>query len=101
MHWQNVLVNATPLQLARPMCSIACMKPRVGRRQRQIRRCFAAANGEPVRTAELMDWVYFGRDKLEYWRWTDVARSARRFGTNIRRGWWQANPELMARIRGE
>jgi hypothetical protein len=33
-------------------------------------------------------------------RWTDVARSARRFGVQVRKGWWQANPELMAQIRG-
>jgi hypothetical protein len=83
------------------MWSIACMKPRVGRRQRQIRRCFAAFNGDPVPTAELMTWCYVGRDKLERWRWTDVARSARKFGVNIKRGWWQANPELMRKIRGE
>jgi hypothetical protein len=78
------------------------MKPRVGRRQRQIRRCFIAANGEPVRTAVLMEWVYpHAMGKLECWRWPDVARSARRFGVNIRKGWWQANPELVRQIRGQ
>jgi hypothetical protein len=36
-----------------------------------------------------MNWVYRKRDvrELEYWRWTDVARSARKFGVNIKRGW--------------
>jgi hypothetical protein len=30
-----------------------------------------------------------------------VARSARRFGVNIRKGWWAPNAELMRQIRGE
>jgi hypothetical protein len=77
------------------------MKPRVGRRQRQIRRCLVAANGEPVRTSELMAWVYpHASGKLECWRWPDVARSARKFAINIRRGWWAPRPELLAQIKG-
>jgi hypothetical protein len=77
------------------------MRTCIGRRQRQIRRAFIASNGRPIRTAVLMEWVYPKGDKREYWRWKDVARSARRFGVSIRKGWWQANPELMRQIRGE
>jgi len=47
-----------------------------------------------------MAWCYPRRDRktLERWRWNDVARAAHRFGVNIKRGWWQANPELMRRL---
>jgi hypothetical protein len=66
-----------------------------GHHQGQIRRAFIAADGEPVRTSVLMAWCYPTRTgKLERWRWNDVARAAHRFGVNVRRGWWQANPEL-------
>ena len=42
-----------------------------------IRKAFIYADGEPVRTAELMKWYYPSRDKLERWRWNEVAtRSA-------------------------
>jgi hypothetical protein len=30
-----------------------------------------------------------------------VARAAHRDAVNIKRGWWQANPELMRLIKGE
>jgi hypothetical protein len=76
------------------------MNANVGRRQRQCRRAFIANNGRPIRMSVLMEWVFPQGDKREYWRWTDVARSARRFGVQVRKGWWQANPELMAQIRG-
>jgi hypothetical protein len=75
---------------------------RVGHHQRQIRRCFAAANGAAVRTKELIDRCYVNPPlRFERWHRNSVLRAAHRFGTNIRRGWWQANPELMRKIRGE
>jgi hypothetical protein len=78
------------------------MRTCIGRRQRQIRRAFIAANGEPVRTSTLMAWVYpHATGKLEVWRWPDVARSARRFGVNIKRGLWAPNEASLRQIRGE
>jgi hypothetical protein len=47
-----------------------------------IRRAFIIANGEAIPTAELMRWCYPGRDKLEHWRWNDVARAAHKFGVS-------------------
>jgi hypothetical protein len=83
------------------LCFFSCMKHRVGRCQRQCRRAFIASNGAPIRMATLMEWCFPQGDKREYWRWTDVARSARRFGVQVRKGWWQANPELLRQIKGK
>ena len=68
---------------------------RVGRVQRQVRRCLIAHNG-PVPFSELLDWAYLNRRP---WRW-QVHRAVKRYGTSPKRGWWQANPELMRKIRG-
>jgi len=54
-----------------------------------------------VRTKDLMDWCWSTPRKFERWHWNVVARAAHRFGVNVKRGWWQANPELMKLIRGE
>jgi hypothetical protein len=74
------------------------MRPRVGHHQRQIRRAFIAADGLPVRTSTLMAWCWPRPRKFERWHWTCMARSAHRFGVNIRRGWWAPNEELRRRI---
>jgi hypothetical protein len=77
------------------------MRTCIGRRQRQCRRAFIANNGGPIRMSVLMEWCFPKGDKREYWRWKDVACSARRFGVQVRKGWWQANPELMRAIKGK
>jgi hypothetical protein len=46
-----------------------------------------------------MEWCFPGRGKLERWRWNHVARAAHKFGVNIKKGWWQANAELMKQIK--
>jgi hypothetical protein len=61
------------------------MRPYVGRHQRQIARCLLAANGEPVRTSELMAWCWPEPRKFKRWHWNVVIRAAHPFGENIRR----------------
>jgi len=69
-----------------------------GRIQRQVRRALIAANGEPVPFGELVEWAYAGGRRA--WR-LPVYRALARWGTNVGRGQWRANDELMARIRGD
>jgi len=71
-----------------------------GRHQRNIRRLFILSDGEPIRTSAMMAACYPGRDKLEHWRWGDVARAAHKFGVNIKPGWWAPQRELWQQITG-
>jgi len=70
----------------------------IGHHQRQVRRCFIAANGEAVRTADLMRWCYPSLSKFSRWHWWSVSRAAHRFGVNVRRGFWAPSEELRRRI---
>jgi hypothetical protein len=40
-----------------------------------------------------MAWCWPRHRKFERWHWNVVARSAHRFGVNIRRGWWAPNED--------
>jgi hypothetical protein len=53
-------------------------KPRVGRLQRQVRRCFMAC-GSTVRTSDLHEWCWFGRPIRRSQR-LHVARAAKSVG---------------------
>lgn len=75
------------------------MRRCVGQNQKRIRRAFIYANGAPVQTATLMAWCYPELSKFERWHWWSVSRAAHKFGTNISRGWWQPNNELMRRLK--
>jgi hypothetical protein len=70
----------------------------IGPQQRRIRRCFIDAKGAPVPTSTLLRRCYPGRDKLERWRWNDVARAAHKFAVNIKRGWWAPNAKLAEQL---
>ena len=66
---------------------------RVGRVQRQVRRCLVAHNG-PVPFAELLVWTYHDRRP---WRWR-VYLALKRYGVNVGRGLWAPNAELAETI---
>jgi len=77
------------------------MRTCIGRIQRQTRRAFIEADGEPVPTSVILDMCYPTTGKRPSWHWGHMRRGARRFGVLVRKGWWQANPELMRLIKGE
>jgi hypothetical protein len=72
-------------------------RPKIGRVGRRVRYVLIAADGEPVPFREFVDWTYDGRRP---WRWP-IYRALHRYGTNVRRGWWAPNPELLRQIKGE
>ena len=50
-----------------------------------------------MRFAELTAWAYAGHRRP--WRWP-IYRALKRYGTNVGRGMWAPNDELLARIGG-
>ena len=89
------LACAQMLQMSRPDHR---RNPRDGRACRQIRRCFIAANGEPVSIGDLMAWCYTGNRRPWYW---PIHRALPRYGVHVRHGWWAPNDALLRQIKGE
>src|SRR5262245_51985849 len=59
---------------------------RTGRRMRQIRRLLIAADGRPVSTRQMLEYVYphLDLDKpVNRWRWRKVRYSASRFAERV------------------
>ena len=71
--------------------------PRDGRVFRQVRRSLIVAGGNSVRFVDLTAWAYAGHRRP--WRWP-IYRALKRYGTNVGRGMWAPNDELLARIGG-
>ena len=70
-------------------------RPRVGRVERQVRRCLIAG-GDVVPFSDLIAWSYAGGRRP--WRWT-IYKALKRFGVNIGRGRWAPNDALAKLIK--
>ena len=60
-------------------------KPRVGRLQRDVRRCFIAADGCPLAVSDFLPRCYPRAQSYARWQYRAVGRAARRFGVSLGR----------------
>jgi hypothetical protein len=84
-------------------------KPRVGRLQRDVRRCFIAADGRPLTISDFLPRCYPRVQSFSHWQYRAVGRAARQFGVPLGRAEsrqgrpviWIPNDELRRLINNE
>ena len=81
------------------------MKERIGKVQRGVRRAFAAANGVPLRTRDLLLYAYPRLESYRHDQYRALYHAAPKFAVRLgkqgRAIIWGPSPSLLARIRGE
>jgi hypothetical protein len=86
-------VNGARSRTDRATAAFNASLPRVGRLERQIKRCFLAHDMQPVSTSALRSWCYPGQPRHR-WQLFNVKRTLRRLnavkvGRAGRAGIWQ------------
>jgi hypothetical protein len=75
---------------------VIAARPREGRIQRAVRRCFVAGSGKPRCSADFLRWAYPRLDRYQGWQRWSVRRALLKYAIPVGRGSGRGCPVIWA-----